>query len=266
MQDNKEKSKKELDSILEKTFESESVKESLAKIAVLYNESPYVRIGEALKGFIDNNSEFYLSLQNTINEGRIESEKKRKKIFSEYRIARNFYIENHLFNYSEEEFAIEIMEFIYDNDIPYKNANEDGIIVIINKFYEFQKERRKPKVANTLDVNKKKKKEDYTSLKLSDLFEETSKYVLIINLLSSKGYIDENTLVWKDNGSGHKTMVGSIFKDLRIKGYFKSKYLKMNSRNYHSVIENTFSLGISKSLIEKSKPNLDWIPFSSQIE
>lgn len=91
-----------------------------------------------------------------IQKSRVKSKQKKKEILNEHRIAHNFYAENHLLTYSEEEFTIKIMEFIYDNNIPYHNADEDKIIEITNKFYEFEKERRKSSVSNNVNYFKDK--------------------------------------------------------------------------------------------------------------
>jgi hypothetical protein len=101
--------------------------------------------------------------------------------------------------------------------------------------------------------------------KLIDLFEKTSDYFLIINILVEKGHIHEKSYLWIDLEKGWRGLLIAILKDLKNKGYFKRE-IKITNQTYLSVAQNTFGQSISLDTIKKSNPanqNLEMIPNAS---
>ncbi len=88
------------------------------------------------------------------------------------------------------------------------------------------------------------KKEDEQPVYLIHLFEYTSKYYKIMKILADKGYIEPNTDIWKDEKKGNKSLLISLIKDLRNKGYFKEN-MKPTNQTIINICKNTFGATIN---------------------
>ena len=108
-------------------------------------------------------------------------------------------------------------------------------------------------------------KPEAPNLTLIDIFEDTSKYVHIMGLLVSKGYLQENSFIWKDTKKGHLSAVVNIIKNLGNKGFYKKEYTPLANQFCIDVAKSTFNIELKMSTAEKAKDTFSWIPYPSTI-
>jgi hypothetical protein len=105
---------------------------------------------------------------------------------------------------------------------------------------------------------------------LSQLFEKTSRYNYIINLLANDDnkLCDPITKIWVDNKKGSKGYIIAIMKDLNNKGYFKKEIKTVTNEMYQMMALNTFKKEVKIETVKKAKPekfNLGFIPYASTL-
>ena len=84
---------------------------------------------------------------------------------------------------------------------------------------------------------------------LAELFEHTSKYHKVMDLLVKQKKVTANTYKWKDLNNGYKSCLAFLVFDLQQKGYFKSSSM-LNSDQKRTIIKNTFGADVSVSTIK----------------
>ncbi len=97
----------------------------------------------------------------------------------------------------------------------------------------------------------------------AELFERTSHYNEIKNVLADEGFINRETGSWIDGKKAQKELLVAIIKDLHAKKYFK-KGIKLTAALIKNVIENDFRLSIGISTINHTKAtdhNTDFLPY-----
>lgn len=103
------------------------------------------------------------------------------------------------------------------------------------------------------------------NFELINVFEDTSKYVKIRDILVNKTYLEPITFIWKDTSNGHKSTLINIIKTLHLKGFFQNSHVITNEFCI-DLIKNTYGIEVGISTAEKVKPNLDFIPYSTTIQ
>jgi len=88
-------------------------------------------------------------------------------------------------------------------------------------------------------------------------------YINIVKWFIEHGFVDGQTLIWKDTGRGNASILVNYIRDLRRKGYVKKKLL---SPLIHSIVQHDFSfemgIDIVKKAIKGNDPyNLPVIPY-----
>ena len=104
-----------------------------------------------------------------------------------------------------------------------------------------------------------------SSGKLESYFNIVSKYKLFMELLATKGYCQELTYIWTDEGKGNKGLLVAILKDLHAKGYLNRKLTEKETQN---VCNETFKVILGIDTIKKTKKgnyDLNFIPPSTAI-
>jgi hypothetical protein len=101
----------------------------------------------------------------------------------------------------------------------------------------------------TLQPQPDSRKEDEQPVYLTDLFEHTSKYQMIMRILAENGYIEPNTHIWKDKEN--KKFLASMIKDLHYKGYYKENNKPAN-KTIVDICKNTFGVNISIETVKRA--------------
>jgi len=123
---------------------------------------------------------------------------------------------------------------------------------------------------NGNDVLKKENNtftEQVKSFKLSDIFEDISKYKYIMNLLVEKQYCQPNTYIWKDEKKGNKGFLVAIIKCLHIQRYYKDNK-RLKNEQIKIISKNTFGCEMSIDTIKKANPerfDISFIPPASTV-
>ena len=104
---------------------------------------------------------------------------------------------------------------------------------------------------------------------LFDIFESSSKYSFIMNLLIEKGHCQTGTHIWKDEGKGNKGLLVAILKHLHTQQYYKENK-RPTAEEIKEIAHNTFGSDISIDTIKKTKPiqieySLTFIPSASTL-
>lgn len=144
-----------------------------------------------------------------------------------------------------------------------------GIILSIVKVHLFRFFKIKleqlinPSADKVEDKNKKDVRTPH-NFKVINVFEDTSKYVKIRDILVNKEYLEPITFIWKDTSNGHKSTLINIIKTLHLKGFFQNSHVITNEFCI-DLVKNTYGIEVGVSTAEKVKPNLDFIPYSTTI-
>jgi hypothetical protein len=91
---------------------------------------------------------------------------------------------------------------------------------------------------------KEKKEPEIT--KLSEAFEDISKYKKVMEIFVSKGFIYPHTYKWKYKKSGFRSLIFAFLKDMEGKDYFKED-VKLNYDLCKTIALNTFGIEIKSN-------------------
>lgn len=108
----------------------------------------------------------------------------------------------------------------------------------------------------------------HSTLTLLELFENTSKYNHVMNLLVEKGYCQADTFIWKDAKKGNKGYLAAILKYLHSQQYYKNN-LRPTSEQIQSIAKNTFGWEMGIDTIKRSNPeqfDVSFLPAASEIK
>jgi len=89
---------------------------------------------------------------------------------------------------------------------------------------------------------------------LKDLFKDEANYTKIIDILVDNGFIEKDTLIWKDETNGIGQFVAGLIKVLYYKGYLNKK---PTNKVIPIISKNTFQTVFSQSTSEKAKVKKD---------
>ncbi|PSR55967.1 hypothetical protein AHMF7605_21910 [Adhaeribacter arboris] len=99
-----------------------------------------------------------------------------------------------------------------------------------------------------------------TSLNLFHVFEDISKYKLVMNLFVEQGYLQPATYIWKDENKGYKGLLAALLKYLHRQGYYKNN-IELTPHQIACIAKNTFGRTIAIITIKKAKPEEHQLPF-----
>jgi len=108
-------------------------------------------------------------------------------------------------------------------------------------------------------------------LELSAIFEKTSHYNQIMELLVKHGQCHPNTYLWKDDKAAYKKIIVGLIKLLHLYKYFIDN-TKPSSKEIKEIAKNTFSVDISIATIDHTKNedldkrSLSFIPYASELQ
>jgi hypothetical protein len=88
-------------------------------------------------------------------------------------------------------------------------------------------------------------------------------YINIVKWFIEHGFVDGQTLIWKDTGRGNASILVNYIRDLRPKGYVKRKLL---SPLIHSIVQHDFGFEMGIDIVKKATKgndpyNLPVIPY-----
>ena len=105
-------------------------------------------------------------------------------------------------------------------------------------------------------------------LKLNIVFESTSKYKQIMELLVEKEHCQPHIYIWKDEKKGNKGFLVAILKYLHKQGYYK-KNRRLTNEEIRQIAKNTFGCTIGIDTVKHTKPDnpgLKFIPLASTLQ
>lgn len=109
---------------------------------------------------------------------------------------------------------------------------------------------------------------NFKNKELVSLFEHTSKYKKVLDILVSKHKTDEITYLWIDLNNGHKKELASLIFHLQIKGYYKNNK-KPSDNEVKEICQNTFGVDVGISTVNHSKAtyfDFNYIPYASTLD
>lgn len=118
-----------------------------------------------------------------------------------------------------------------------------------------------------IDAEQKTNEKSNRVERLDQLFEQTSKFLAVMQILVSEKLIEPNTYIWKDTTKGNKAFLAALIKDLHAKGYYKDKK-PPEINTIELICRNTFQWKIGIDTIKRAKPSgfdLSFIPPASTV-
>ena len=97
-------------------------------------------------------------------------------------------------------------------------------------------------------------------LELFHVFEDISKYKLVMNLLVAHGYLQPATYIWKDENKGYKELLAALLKLLHRQGYYKNN-TALTPSQIRTIAKNTFGRTMAIITIKKANPENHYLPF-----
>lgn len=104
-------------------------------------------------------------------------------------------------------------------------------------------------------------KNDLSNLTLKQKVKSTD-YNTLLRILSEKGFINPETLIWIDKGKGHKGMVAALLKRLFDLGYYGKNDL--GNEEVKAIAKNTFGIDVKIDTVKKAK-NTDFTVYFNDI-
>jgi len=153
------------------------------------------------------------------------------------------------------KFSEQIFPFISDEEVDLINDFVAAYFEFINDKY-FPNKNKNAQIAELPDT-------------LYEIFESTSKYKTVMEILVSKQFLHPQTYIWKDKKAGYKGLICAIMKDFEAKKYLKPE-ISMSWDLCKRLTNNSFKVKINgnKTYFNATLPPVykDLIPFASTID
>lgn len=145
------------------------------------------------------------------------------------------------------------------NNLKYKEIVQE-LNLFDSYLNDIESDIKKPQQSDTPKHKVKKENKQIIS-DLRDLFTDDNKYIEVMQILASEGYINPETYYWIDTGQANKQFLASLIKT----HLYAKKYLKQRPKNKEvkEICKRTFGLDISIDTCKRAKtgaPNFNFIP------